>query len=475
MTDSTLLEKTSQTVREFHELRGHGLINKDGEFVSTLQYPPMMRFQQIKEEDYFRGYTPPNAGLFTFYAHLPFCMKRCNFCHIPNIITTSDSEKDVYFDHIDKEMDIYRRRLGLDKFKARNMLLGGGTPTFATPAQLERFLKSYTSRVELGPQTQFTCDIDPLTVIGYEGRERLKILKAYGVNRLSLGAQSFSDDMLRDMNRHHNYADTARAIEQVKEIGFKLEIELIYGYPGETEEHWAGALSQALASGTDEVMIYRLICIPNEARPGAVTRLLDTRENVLKFNENQIKLKAIGYAILEDAGWGETVERSFSKDLTLFSQYRNDFMGCQRETIGFGYYALTMLRDRSAQNTMNLKEYYQAIDENRLPLKTGMIRNKDQQLRRNILMPFENRDLLKEQFLDMTGVPVNEVFGKKIALLKKYGLLEEDAQFLKPTKKGRFFIDDLTQFFFHPEYLPFPKEKYAAGPLNPYLDNEALR
>jgi len=86
----------------------------------------------------------------------------------------------------------------------------------------------------------------------------------------------------------------------------------------------------------------------------------------------------------------------------------------------------------------------------------------------------ENRDLLKQQFQDRLGVAAQEVFGRKITLLKEHGLLEEDAEYLRPTKTGRFFIDEITQSFYHPDFLPFPRDKYKDGPLNPYLDNETL-
>ncbi len=474
MIDPYLTETADQAVRDLHELIGLGLTNKDAEFDSILQYPPIKTSRPMSEEEFFKDYSRPKDEPLTIYAHIPFCIKQCIFCHVPNIIAASDAEKDLYLDNLIKEMDLWMRRLGVSKLKARSILLGGGTPTHLTPAQLERFLKAFTSRIETDAAVQFSCDLDPLTVIGHEGRERLKIMKAFGVTRLSMGAQSFSDEILKNMNRHHNAADTVRAIGQVKEMGFKQEIEFIYGYPGDTREQWVSTLKQALSYDLDEIMIYRLKIIPNVSHKAAITALLDKRGDLLTFNEEAIRFKAIGYKILEDAGYRETVERSFTRQPGLFSNYRNDFMGCQNDTVSFGYYALTMFRDRFAQKTRDLGEYNKAVGEGRIPLRAGLIRNRDQQLRRNILMPLENRGLPKKQFQDITGLQVREVFGKKIDLLKKYGLLEETAEFLNPTHKGRFFIDDVTQFFYHPDLLPFPREKYNEGPLNPYIDNAAL-
>lgn len=474
MLTTTSLEKAGRAVEDFHDLIGLGLINAGGEFVSTLQYPPMTQYPAMKEEDFLKGYLPAPGEPLVVYAHIPFCMQLCSFCHYPNIVAVSDSEKDVYLDHLDKEMGIYLGRLGLGRAKARSILIGGGTPTFLTPAQLDRFLARFTSRLEIGPSAPFSCDLDPLTVIGYEGRERLKALKSFGVNRVSMGIQSFSDDMLRSMNRHHNTADTIRAIAQVKELGLELDVELIYGYPGETEERWARTLRQAVSYEVDEIMIYRLKIIPNAVKEGAITGLRGRRGDMLLSNDEDVRLKAIALDILEESGYAETLSRCFSRDPGGFSHYLYDTMVYQLDTAGFGCYAMSKLRDRSAQNTYDMKEYLAAVRDGRLPVKTGMLRTRDQQLRRNLILPLKQRELSKKQYLERTGAGAGAVFGDKLDLLKRYGLLEEDAEFLRLTRKGRFFSDEVTQLFYHPDCLPFPKEKYKDGPLNPYLDNGTL-
>lgn len=474
MAETSLLDKSDRSVREFRELIESGLINSAGEFVPTLMYPPMMQHPPMKQEEFLEGFELPKDNRFTVYAHFPFCIQQCSFCHFPNIITNSDHDKDVYLDHLEKEMDIYLSRLGIRELKARSILLGGGTPTFQTPAQLKRFMNFFTARVNLNSLTQFSCDLDPLTMIGYEGRERLRILKSFKVTRLAMGVQAFSDEMLKQMGRHHNAADTARAIGQAKEMGFKVNIELIYGYPGETPEHWAETVRQALSYDVDEIMIYRLKILPYGNHTGNINKLLNTREDALRANDAQIRLKAAAINILEDHGYGETTTRFFSKTPQDYSYYSSDWMGEQLDNIGFGNYAMSMLHDRFAQNTSVDKEYYDAIQAGRLPIKSGIIRTRDQQLRRNIVMPLKNRHLPKKQFQEKTGVEVHAAFGRKIELLKKFDLLEEDAETIRPTRKGRFFIDEVTQFFYHPDFMPFSRDKYQDGPLNPHRQNETL-
>lgn len=468
-----MLENVRDSVKSFHELIDLGLINMTGEFVPTLMYPPMGQVPPMTEKEFLDGYVPPKDNKFVVYAHIPFCIMQCAFCHFPNVISVSDGEKDVYFDHMEKEMNLYLDRLGIKKLKARTMLFGGGTPTNISPAHMKRFLGFLMPRVDLEPAAQFTCDLDPLTMIGWEGRERMQMLRSAGVNRLALGVQSFSDDILKRMGRHHNSADNIRAIGVAKEMGFKLNIELIYGYPGETPEHWESTVKQALSYGVDEIIVYRLKILPYGAHTGAINSMFDKRGNPLVSNDEQITYKSMARTILEANGYQETTTRTFSRTPEDYSNYHSDLMD-QYDVIGFGYYAMSLLHDRFKQNTRDMKEYYSEIDAGRLPVKTGILRTRDQQLRRHAAVPLRNRHVSKKRYQEMTGVAVNSVFGKKIQLLKEHGLLEEDAELLKPTKKGRLFWDEVAQFFFHPDYMPFPKEKYKSGPLNPFLDNKTL-
>ncbi len=475
MLNPDMLEEARKSVAEFHELIRLGFINKTGEFVSVHMYPPMMQHPPMKGGDIFKGYIPRKNGQFAVYAHIPFCIQQCAFCYYPNVIGASENEKDAYLDCMDREMGICLQKLGMDRLKARSILLGGGTPTHMSPAQMKRFLGFFTSRLDMSAMTQFGCDLDPLTMLGYEGRERMRILRGAGVSRLALGAQSFSDAILKKMGRHHNNADNIRAIGVAKEMGFKLNLELICDYPGETPEQFLAIVKQAMSLDVDEIMIYRLKIIPCAINPCAINKLLDSRPDPLSSNDEQIAVKSMARDTLRSGGYRETLTRVFSKTAADYSHYAKDYMGDQYDTVGFGYYAMCQLHDRFCQSTYDLKEYCRELEAGRLPIMNGLIRSRDQQFRRSLLMPLKgNLAVSKEAYRERTGTAMSEVFGKKIDLLKKYGLLEEDAEFLKATEKGRFYADEIAHFFFHPDLMPFPREQYADGPLNPYNDNETM-
>ncbi|MEI7530241.1 MAG: radical SAM protein, partial [Elusimicrobiota bacterium] len=238
--------------RLFHRFRGAGLIPLDGGFYPVVHYPGITMYPRTGEEEVFEGYTPPSGGAVSVYAHIPFCSRYCNFCHYPVMPGAAEEEKDRYLAAISAETALYRRRLGLERPKATSVLVGGGTPTCLTPAQLARFLKDLTAQLYLSACTQFSYGVDPGTLLGAEGAERLRILRDRGVGRLTIGIQSFDDGVLKAMNRGHGAREALAAIEAARGAGFKLNLEFIYGYPGDTPETWGETMRRAAATGVAE-------------------------------------------------------------------------------------------------------------------------------------------------------------------------------------------------------------------------------
>ena len=167
-------------------------------------------------------------------------------------------EKDRYLAALEKEMDLYLRQLGIDRIQPRSILVGGGTPTFLTPVQFRHFLESFNKRVDLMASSQFSYDVDPNTLIGPDGEERLRMMRDFGVHRLTIGIQSLNPEVLRLINRHHGRNEALEAIEASKKAGFQVNIEFIFGYPGQTLENWAEVVDEACRLDVEEIQLYRL-------------------------------------------------------------------------------------------------------------------------------------------------------------------------------------------------------------------------
>lgn len=470
-TGRDLVEAAGDMVGEFKRLQKEGLICLDGDFFPSVHYPPITMYDPITEDQLFEGYANPSDGLFDIYVHIPFCIQHCTFCHYPVRIGDQEEEKVRYMQALEKEIDIYMRRLGLEKIKARSILIGGGTPTYLSPDRLEIFLKFLTSRLDLAGCTQITYDVDPPTILGPEGAQRLDIMKAYGATRLTIGVQSLDDRILRHMNRPHNAAEAIKAIEASASAGFTNNIEFIYGYPGETLENWIETMTKAVSLGAEEIQLYRLKIDPYGDFEGPIKKLYSKHSKDFPEPERAIMMKKVAHSVLELNGYKENLRRVFSKKREEYSHYADNQCCKLYDEIGFGLTAFSSLRDRFGLNTQNFKEYYNRIEKGRMPINRGLVRSPEDQIRWCIVLPLKHRGVYKNFFKIQTGVSLDEVFRDKIERLKKFDLVTEDDKVLKLTDLGAFFADEVCQQFHDPRYMPFPKDAYAHGELYPYDEN----
>lgn len=459
-------------IEDFHRLQEAGLINREGEFYPSVHYPPITMYSPMTEEQLFSGYSLPEDGLFDVYAHIPFCQQRCVFCHYPVKLGDQHEEKSRYLDALEKETDIYCRRLGVDHVQARSVLVGGGTPTHLTAEQLTRFLKSFAKRVDLSRCRQFNYDVDPGSLVGLEGLERLRIMRSFGVDRLTIGVQSLDDSILELMNRPHDARVAVEAIENSKALGYQVNIEFIFGHPGETLENWIEVMEKAVTLGVDEIQLYRLKVEAYGDYQGPVKHLRLIRPELFPTVEETLTMKQVAIDILAEHGYHQNLRRVFSRERKHYSHYAHNQCCMLYDQIGLGLTAFSSLRDRFGLNTPTFDDYYAAIEAGRLPLNRGLIRTPEEQMRWAIILPLKNRDVRKDLFLKRTGVSLDQVFRKKIEKLEAAGLLQDDERSLSLTPLGEFFADEVAEQFCHSDYLPFPPAAYAPGPLNPYTDYE---
>jgi oxygen-independent coproporphyrinogen III oxidase len=466
-----LIEKARSRVADFYRLRDAGLLCKSGDFFPSVHYPPITMYPPMTEEELFETYTLPQDGMFDVYAHIPFCKSRCLFCHYPVQLGERSAEKDVYLDALEKEMDIYMRRLGIDRIKARSILVGGGTPTYLASDQLERFLKFFTEKVDISNCTQFNYDVDPVTLIGPEGTERLRLMRDYGVDRLTIGVQSLNEFILKLMNRHHGIAEVEAAIENCRRFGYQINIEFIFGYPGQTLENWIEVIEHAVSLDVDEIQLYRLKIEAYGDFQGPIKHIAERKSDSMPSVEESLMMKQLAIEILHQQGFEENLRRVYSKKREHFSHYADNQCCGLLDQLGFGLTAFSSLRDRFVLNNQNFEEYYTSIEAGRMPLNRGFVRGKEEQMRWAIILPLKNRRVWKKYYAQVTGgESLDQVFRHKFDKLKAFGLIVEDEEKIELTKLGAFFADEVVQQFHHPDFIPYSRDEYHQGLLYPYDD-----
>jgi oxygen-independent coproporphyrinogen-3 oxidase len=464
------LHAAEERVGQLRRFKQLGLAPLAGDFFVTVAYPPVSSYPRLSDAEFLKGYVPPSDGAFGVYAHIPFCDRHCVFCHVPVLSQPAPEDISRYLSALEREMEVYLRQLGRDKIKPRSILVGGGTPSDLEPRALDRFLKFFTSRLETDPATQFSVDVEPKSLAGERGRQRLEIMKSYGVNRICIGVDSFEDSLLRHMNRRYTAAEAVHVVRLCQEMGFAVNIEFIFGYPGQTMDDWLASMEQALALEADEIQLYRLRVVPYKGYEGTITKQYEKDPFLFPSDEETVRLKQAAHSLLRGLGYDEHLNRVFSKDPGTYSHYSKGLSGTLDDTIAFGQSARTSFHDRFGVNALDFAEYHASIEQGRLPVAFGKIRSRDEQLRWALILPLISCSVDKAAYQRLTGESLDGLFRPKIGRLKELDLIEEDARELKLTRTGRFFASEIGYQFYHPSLVPFPPTAFAEAELNPYND-----
>ena len=210
------------------------------------------------------GSLPESVGrrtdrAFGVYVHVPFCRTRCGYCDF-NTYTSSElgagASPTTYADVVVRELDLARRVLGDADRPVQTLFVGGGTPTLLPPEDLVRIVAAVADRFGLAADAEITTESNPESV----DRRALDVLRAGGFTRISFGMQSASNHVLVVLDREHSPGRVGDVVADAKAAGFThVNVDLIYGTPGERDEDWVASLDAAVATGVDHVSAYALI------------------------------------------------------------------------------------------------------------------------------------------------------------------------------------------------------------------------
>lgn len=192
------------------------------------------------------------------YMHIPFCEMRCGFCNLFTTVNPSQSLENGYLEALSREAEQTREALGT--CRVTRFALGGGTPTYLSVEELERLFEIAEGLFELRPGSNpLSVETSPMTA----QREKLELLKAHGADRISIGVQSFVEAETRSAGRPQRTQSVYLALETIRQIDFPvLNIDLIYGLPGQTVTSWLQSLEAALRYQPEELYLYPLYVRP---------------------------------------------------------------------------------------------------------------------------------------------------------------------------------------------------------------------
>jgi oxygen-independent coproporphyrinogen-3 oxidase len=291
------------------------------------------------------------------YIHLPFCSSRCGYCDFVTVVGRHGDHKG-YVDAVLRELDL---RADLLDGSLDTLYLGGGTPTFIQAAELERLLGALPEAAEV------TVEANPETVT----TELASLLVGAGVDRVSLGAQSFAPRLLAVLDRVAGPDDVGRAVGLLRAAGIdNISLDLIYGIPGQEPADLHHDLARALALEPEHISAYEL-----EAKPG--TRFTHAHGEELEHQAESLEtyfervvetLTAAGYRWYETANFCRSQERSQGADLRC---RHNLGYWLGHDYLGLGVGAVSTIAGRRWRNAPSLARYLGALASGRLPSHEG--------------------------------------------------------------------------------------------------------
>ncbi|MFE9423409.1 radical SAM family heme chaperone HemW [Kitasatospora sp. NPDC006697] len=254
------------------------------------------------------------AGLgerpFGFYLHVPYCASRCGYCDF-NTYTATElhgsgavASQENYASHLVEEVRLARRVLGAAELPVRTVFLGGGTPTLLPARDLVAMLAAVRDEFGLAPDAEVTTEANPESVTP----AYLAELREGGFNRISFGMQSARPHVLRVLERHHTPGRPEACVAEARAAGFEhVNLDLIYGTPGESDEDWRASLDAAIGAGPDHVSAYSLIVEDGTRLAARIRRgelpMVDDDVHADRYLIAEQALSAAGYSWYEVSNW----------------------------------------------------------------------------------------------------------------------------------------------------------------------------
>jgi oxygen-independent coproporphyrinogen-3 oxidase len=359
-----------------------------------------------------------NGGVRHLYVHLPFCAHRCGYCDFVTVVGR-EAQHGAYVDALLRELELER---GLLAAELDTIFLGGGTPTFTEPAALERLLASLPNAREV------TVEANPETVTSALAAQ----LSRNGVDRVSLGAQSFNTALLDVLERRSRGDDVSRAVYVLRDAGLdNINLDLLYGIPGQTPAGLERDLDEALALAPEHLSCYEL-----EAKPGTrfthahgaeLERQAESMEDY--FERVVARLTAAGYRWYETANFCLAPERANGRDLR--SQHNLGYWQ-GHDYLGLGIGAVSTVGGARRRTTPRLARYLESLAAGETPPREEEAIDPDTRRRELVML-----GLRLDEPLALAGLET-ALDERALERLVRLDLVRREPGTLALTTRGRF-------------------------------------
>lgn len=370
------------------------------------------------------------------YVHIPFCQHICYYCNF-NKVFLAGQPVDDYITCLLKEMRLVTA--AYPEKKLSTLYIGGGTPSALTVKQLDRLLNGMRDILPFSGG-EFTFEANPNDLLA---TDKLKVLFANGVNRLSIGVQSFNDDILKRIGRTHRSADVYQAIANARKVGFEnISIDLIFKLPKQSREDFAASLDQALALDLPHYSTYSLIL----ERQTVFYNLMRRGKLPLPSQDVEADMYDLALNKFSAAGRRQYEISNFARP--GYESQHNLIYWRNQQYFGFGAGASGYLGKTRYQNLGPIQQYLDPLHADQVPIFQRHVLPRSEQIEEQLFLGLRMKaGVDKQQSADRFGFSMNSLYGNVIRQLISRGLLAEDQHHIWLTRQGEFLGNDVFQAF----------------------------
>lgn len=372
---------------------------------------------------------------FGLYIHIPFCRQKCFYCDFPSF-AGREKKIDRYLQALEQEFALLRQRLYQkdnvrdieSKFAPRTIYIGGGTPTALNAHQLKKLLEIVLKYVVVTKAEEFTVEMNPGTV----DREKLLLLQQAGINRLSVGVQSFDDHCLQKIGRIHTAQDAVNTIELAHNLGFdNISLDLIYGLPQQDREILTQSVESALTLPVQHISIYGL-----QLEEGTVFHRMETLGK-LQLPADELVEAMHDYIVekLPEAGYQRYEISNYA--LPGYESKHNLSYWQDVDYLGLGSGAHSYWQGTRYENPRGIDDYISVLEAGRLPATLEERVDRQAHMEEYCFLGLRTAaGIDKKLFQQKFGVDLFTVYGRTIEKLVAQELLQHTARGIALTTLG---------------------------------------
>ncbi len=423
-------------------------------------YPTADRFVEAFDAEAYKSWLrsrvvggAASAGrALSLYVHVPFCNTICYYCGCNKIITKDHGRSARYIKYLGKEIAMQAAELSGSR-DVIQLHFGGGTPTFLSHEEMRALMGHIREHFNLLPNGEYSIEVDPRKV----DRETVALLAELGFNRMSVGVQDFDPAVQEAVNRIQSFEETKLVIDAAREFGFKsISVDLIYGLPKQNVISFNKTLSEIIELSPDRLSIYNYAHLPNLFKP-------QRRINADELPSPDTKMQILQLAIrrLTEAGYVYIGMDHFAKpddELAVAQRqgrlHRN-FQGystyADADLLSFGVSSISKVGPSYCQNVKTIDEYYDILDNDRLPILRGIELTADDLLRRSVIQALMCHFELSIESLEIAHlIDFKSYFADELADLKAMAeaeLLEIKDGWITVLPRGRMLVRAIAMVF----------------------------